>query len=328
MHDDIKSSTPDGRFEYVPCNLCGSREYKPLFTSRDYLFYSSETFFLVQCSTCGLVFMNPRPLNMDYYYRDYHRKILDKDLLMWLVPDRARKITQVKRCGTLLDVGCGTGAFLHSMSKLGWEVYGNDTSQHACDYAKNELGLKNVFCGSLISADLPQDYFDMITLWHVLEHLKEPRQTLEKIRLLLKDDGILVIESPDFSSVQSKIFKSKWYGLDLPRHLYQVSPVLLKKMASTAGLAMYKRDYFVNPRFNFIALKMSLLRVLGMRSIPDVSGVSGAEHRDTMPQRTLKRKITGFVFNYLILFVSFLLSLVNSKDAFRIYCKKNKSNNT
>ena len=311
-------------FVYTSCNLCNSEDFTFLFSGRDYLFYSPDTFNVVQCNQCGLVFLNPHPQNIGQYYRDYHRGELHKDAFTWLSPDKSKRIKKLKKSGRILDVGCGRGNFLLAMQKAGWEVYGNDISLDACEYVKNELELKNIYNGHLLSLDLSAAFFDVITLWHVLEHLEKPRETLEYINRLLKDDGVLVIESPDFTSLQSKFFKKNWYALDLPRHLFQFSPMIVKKMLIKARFEIYGKDFFIDPRMSFIFTKMSTLRWLGKQHPPQNGKRRGDGTVSSYKKRKLSWRFSRFLFNWVNLLLAFFLNSINCKDMFRVYCRKMK----
>ena len=215
--------------EWVKCNLCGSEDFSLLFKGHDYQYFSPLTFKVMRCNRCGLVCLNPRPKKIVYYYPE-RRKAIEKDSFSFLAPDGIKKIKRLKKSGRIFDIGCGHGYFLFDMSKEGWEVFGNELSKTGCDFARETLGLKNTYNSDLLSLDFPENFFDVVTMWHTLEHMKKPQETLRRIKRILKDDGVLIIESPDFYSLQSRFFKDKWFSLDLPRHLYQFTHKVLEKL--------------------------------------------------------------------------------------------------
>lgn len=307
--------------QLVKCNLCKSKNFTLLFEGHDYLSFSPLTFKVVKCDRCGLVYLNPRPLNLICYYDAYRKQTLEeKDVFLFLLPNRVKKIKRFKTSGRIFDVGCGIGVFLSDMRKEGFDVYGCETYPYACDLAKKE-GLRNIYNDDILSLNLPENFFDVVTLWHVLEHLEEPRKTLKKIRQILKDDGMLVIECPDFSSLQSRFFKDKWLAVDLPRHLYHFSLNTLRKVLRSAGFEIYKMDYIINIRISFINLKRSLLRWLRLEQTP-----KGDEQGNltNLPLRKGKLiwRLLRFVLNTTCFGLSLFLNLINSKDMFRVYCKK------
>jgi ubiquinone/menaquinone biosynthesis C-methylase UbiE len=222
-----------------------------------------------------------------------------------------------------LDIGCGAGGFLLDMQKEGWDVYGCDISPDSCEKSKNAAGLKNIYNEDVLSLNLPENFFDVITLWHVLEHLTKPKDTLIKVNKLLKDDGILIIESPDFSSIQSKFFKSKWFPLDLPRHIYQFSPKTVKKLLNSVNLEILRKDYIINPRISFVSLKKSLLRYLGINKyLTEEEAKETTSSVDDFNKTSVRWKFFRYIFNYVCLFLSLFLVLIHCEDSFRVYCKK------
>ncbi len=139
----------------------------------------------------------------------------------------------------ILDVGCGNGHFLKFMKQAGWEVWGVEPDEKACDVAKSQ-GIDNIFCGTLSDVDLPANYFDVITLRHVIEHLWDPEDNLLIIRRLLKPTGRIVIATPNIKSFLHTIFKDSWRDLDPPRHLVLFSPKSLKAICNKCGFQKEK----------------------------------------------------------------------------------------
>jgi len=135
--------------------------------------------------------------------------------------------------GKALDFGCGNGAYLLLLKKLGWNVVGVDTSS-----IYNKALLDNnipVLIGDLDEQDLDEESFDVITMWNSLEHTHQPTKALKKARNLLKDGGLLYIEVPNSKSFIGLLFKKHWFAWDLPRHLYHFSPNTLRKMLIQTG---------------------------------------------------------------------------------------------
>jgi SAM-dependent methyltransferase len=125
--------------------------------------------------------------------------------------------------GRLLDIGCSTGLFINLLRQTGtWEVRGIEPSEYAVKIARENYKL-DVYNGSLSDANYPTAYFDVVTLWDVLEHLPDPSGTLEEISRITKPQGHLVIRVPNYDSLDAKIFGAEWAGLDLPRHYYVFS---------------------------------------------------------------------------------------------------------
>jgi len=125
--------------------------------------------------------------------------------------------------GRLLDIGCSTGLFLNKLqqSKL-WEVWGVETSEYSVKIAREQYHL-NVFHGELSEGNFQNGFFDVVTLWDVLEHLPDPISTLSEVSRITKPHSFLVLRVPNFDSLDAKLFRSTWEGIDLPRHYYVFS---------------------------------------------------------------------------------------------------------
>jgi SAM-dependent methyltransferase len=223
--------------ETVRCNLCGSTNYETLFRGPDLLLErEDELFYLVKCEQCGLVYQNPRPTQYEigqYYPQEYEPYNMDKDLnwiyrkvLMYGIEKRCRIINSIhgrQNGGRLLDVGCSTGIFLNAIKRHRlWDVRGIEISEYAAQIAKNQNHLE-VFQGTLEQANYPTGFFDIVTLWDVMEHMPDPSGTLEEIYRITKPQSNLVLRVPNLDSLDAKLFGSAWAGLDLPRHYYVFS---------------------------------------------------------------------------------------------------------
>lgn len=147
-----------------------------------------------------------------------------------------------KERGTILEVGCATGFFLAYARNVGWEVWGIETSEYAARYARESLGLK-VLTGTVSTVNLPERYFDVIMMSHVLEHFPDPLNALRQMRSWLKHDGILVIRVPDIGSLDAIVYGRNWEGWRIPYHLYHFSPRSLRAMLRRAGFRVLKFDY-------------------------------------------------------------------------------------
>lgn len=138
--------------------------------------------------------------------------------------------------GKLLDVGCGHGAFLYQLGKLGWEVSGVEPDEVAAQIARKQFGL-NIFCGPLEEAQLPASTFEAIVFRHSLEHIPFPLKVMEECWRILKPGGKVHIFTPNVESLGHSLFKFKWRGLEPPRHLhiYSLNSIisLLKKVGFT-----------------------------------------------------------------------------------------------
>lgn len=177
---------------------------------------TGHCFSVLRCTKCGLKVTYPHPEKIgNYYKKDYHggrhgfsatiRAKLRFKLVRKLHPGHAKR--------SLLDIGCGDGLFLFVAKEQGWDVAGTELFPDRHNYG----GLNVVQSIDEISKST---LFDVITLWHSLEHMHDPEWVLNKIKKYLKPGGILIISVPDSSGWQAKIFKENWLHYDVPRHLW------------------------------------------------------------------------------------------------------------
>jgi 2-polyprenyl-3-methyl-5-hydroxy-6-metoxy-1,4-benzoquinol methylase len=229
------------------CNYCGSLDRRPLFDGP----YSD----IVECLSCGLIFNAVMPSkqelaaiyteeyyqskdSLQYGYTDYRA---DRDNIAKTARKRLREIEKIKPSGHLLDVGCAFGFFLEVARERGWAVSGVEISEYAARYASRELHL-DVVNHDAESWTYPERSYDVITMWDLIEHLRDPAGTLRKLGLALKDDGILVLSTPDVESLPARLMKERWLGWQLRNeHLHYFSHATLERMLNAAGLEVVKR---------------------------------------------------------------------------------------
>jgi SAM-dependent methyltransferase len=235
--------------EHVSCNLCNGRGVDGLFNIPDLMLDNVENVAsFVKCRNCGLVYQNPRPAidQMGFYYpREYtpfnfqqelsRGSQIQRSIIQYGFDRRRRIVLHYKKTGKLLDVGCATGEFLNSMSKSGrWQLLGIEIDQAAADIARRNYQLE-ILNGTVFSETLPSNYYDVVTLWEVLEHIHNPLEILKRINNLITPDGYLIIRLPNLSSFDAACFGKYWAGYDSPRHLYIFDPGTIQKMMEKAG---------------------------------------------------------------------------------------------
>ncbi len=251
------------------CILCGSSESILLYSASERMFGYGGNFFVKKCSKCSLAFLDPKlsesQLKKYYPSKDYYiynrsskkgqieiiREYLiahyySPNFLSLLITAFTKNVPAMPsyiKNGKILDLGCGTGDTLVLLKKLGWDVYGMDIEKNAIATGKKR-GLNNLERGTYRDLDkYPDNYFDAIRLYHVIEHLDDPSLCLSLIRKKLKDGGELIMGTPNMESCISKIFKSYWYNLDSPRHLFIFSPRTLKKLVEKNGFSVKKIEF-------------------------------------------------------------------------------------
>jgi SAM-dependent methyltransferase len=137
----------------------------------------------------------------------------------------------------LLDVGCGTGEFLAAMKAAGWQVEGLERDERAVTWAREHYQIP-VTIGGVEHLAVSTQRYDLITLWHVLEHIYDPGQALATIVRCLRDHGWLLVAAPNIAGVDARIYKSNWVALDAPRHVNHFSLETLTRLGSKHGLTM------------------------------------------------------------------------------------------
>ncbi|MEK6543528.1 MAG: class I SAM-dependent methyltransferase, partial [Elusimicrobiota bacterium] len=135
--------------------------------------------------------------------------------------------------GRVLDVGCGSGIFLHCAKRVGFHCQGVEQSQDAAACIRRQFAL-DVTAGGVESLD-SDARFDLVTMFHVLEHVADPAHTLQRLRGHIKDGGHLLLEVPNITSWGLRLFGKRWIGLDLPRHITHFSETTLKRLLGRTG---------------------------------------------------------------------------------------------
>ncbi len=251
------------------CIVCNSSQATTLFQIEDKMFNVSGLFTVRQCKQCSLVFIDPQPSQKilkrhypsSHYYsyqstdregffdtvrtyllRHYYRPSLLSRFIS-IVIKNVPAIPSYKTKGKVLDVGCGIGDTLEILAELGWEPYGLEIDKKAVAIAKKK-GLSRVRLGS--HKDIrryPNNYFDAVRLYHVIEHIDDPRLCLRLIYRKLKKGGELIIGTPNYHSFARFLFGNYWYNLDVPRHLFIFSPDTLQRMFLDIGFTDLQAEY-------------------------------------------------------------------------------------
>ncbi|HVF82516.1 MAG TPA: class I SAM-dependent methyltransferase, partial [Flavisolibacter sp.] len=210
---------------YTHCPVCDSKKINPLLTVKDHS-VSGEEFVIWQCATCSLRFTQDVPdedsIGPYYKSQDYiSHSNTDKGLLNRLY-QKVRKhtlqqkaelvISNTKEKGRLLDIGAGIGAFLSTMKERGWEIKGVEPDDVAREKAQELFGLQLEQPVSL--QQLNQITYDVITLWHVLEHVHQLHDYIEQLKSLLTNEGKIFIAVPNYTSGDAAMYRTYWAAYD------------------------------------------------------------------------------------------------------------------
>jgi ubiquinone/menaquinone biosynthesis C-methylase UbiE len=247
----------------VPCNLCGSKDALPLFRTHDRLLDLPGRYCLVQCQRCGLVYVNPQPTwdeRAAHYaveYRGYHHLEAEPSSLQrwgmrYGLHKRWRIVSRYASGGRLLDVGCGSGDWVHWMHRIrGWLAYGLERVAEVASLARQQCGAR-VVIGDLTQLGFSRASFDVVTLWTVLEHLADPRQGLTECARVLREGGLLVLRTVTAASWGAHWFGPCWLGYDAPRILYAFSPRTLHSLLEQTGVTVLHTGYYFHDFHPFV----------------------------------------------------------------------------
>lgn len=234
-----------------PCPVCGNGSWYPVMQARD--MHGTEWFPITRCGSCGLRRTADRlaPEDLGRYYdypggRDAGRRFVGviESVERALRRRRAGAVQRLRpRPGRILDVGCGRGIMLAALARSGWDAWGTEIDAQVAATARESLG-ERVATGDFLTADLGAGRFDVVTFFHALEHLVAPRESMERAASLLRPDGHVIVELPNWASWQARWFGRHWLHLDVPRHRHHFTPALLVRMASDFGLACRGVQHF------------------------------------------------------------------------------------
>lgn len=230
------------------CPVCGSRNIAPVLNAKDFT-VSGQLFAVWECKNCTLRFTQdvPNEAGIGAYYKSdtyVSHSNTKKGLvnrLYHIVRKRTlkQKLALVRRYsrlmeGHLLDIGAGTGAFASIMQAAGWKVTGLEPDIDARKNAKKDYNVDLEPLERLFSQQ--KDHFDVITLWHVLEHVHNLHDYLKTFGELLTSDGTLIIAVPNYTSYDSEHYGKDWAAWDVPRHLWHFSPKSMDVLLNLHGL--------------------------------------------------------------------------------------------
>lgn len=212
----------------INCNLCQS--------SKNRLVSKKNGYQIVRCSNCGLIYVSPR-VSVSYIYDlykknksssfDYYCNLekIDKERFKKLFSE----INKYKKSGIVLDFGCATGSFLQVAKEYGYQTHGVEINSLAVEWTRNVLGL-NILEGTMSRFSYKEDFFDIVHMGDVIEHLEDPLSALKLVNIFMQKKGLLIITTPNFNSILTKMFQVK-----PEEHLYYFNKVTLRKLIELSG---------------------------------------------------------------------------------------------
>lgn len=237
------------------CPWCESEKTKIHLHLKDE-FLSKENFQIHECLNCGLLFTEPRPTKerIGEYYKseEYYSHQENKKGLIPKIYENVKAInlkakykmaTKGLEKGIILDIGCGVGDFLHMMEQNGWETIGIEPSAEAKDIARKRMKAKLLSPEEI--TNLKEESLDLITMWHVLEHVDDLKSEVQHLYRLLKRGGRLVLALPNFQSFDAQYYKQFWAAYDVPRHLNHFCRKSIDKIFSNSVLRLKQTDKLI-----------------------------------------------------------------------------------
>lgn len=306
----------------MKCNNCNAKNIK--------VYMKNSVNDMVRCEKCGLVFVKKMPSKKtisDYYQDEFYDKEKSErfgELFEMIVGlsrfFRARAIGKLcRKPGRMADVGFSRGTTMKMLRSKGWQTFGTQISLNSYNNAKkNNL---NVFLGDLKSAKIPSRSVDLITFWHVLEHLRNPDSYLQEANRILSNNGKLVVEVPNIGSPVAKLFRKKWAGLDLPRHLYHFSSKSLKSIVKKNSFKIAGRKYFSFEQSIFSMLQ-SVLNLFNCKNNVFFDSIKKNKKVDLFSK--VYNWILALIFIAPCAVLSWILGLFRLGDVMRFYCIKVK----
>lgn len=235
---------------YQACPICASESIEKLYVAKDHT-VSGESFEVWHCANCSGGFTQNVPDAATigpYYAAESYVSHTDSDKgIINNIYHKVRRISLLtkkklvntlahKTSGTLLDIGAGTGAFVHTMQTAGWQVTGLEPDDTAAKQALLKYNIRLQSANTIYNLEAHQ--FDAITMWHVLEHVHDLHGYFKRFGELLQPSGVLVIAVPNYTSTDAKMYGQNWAALDTPRHLYHFSPASMEALARKYGFTL------------------------------------------------------------------------------------------
>lgn len=237
------------------CPWCDSEKTQIHLWVKD-LFLTNEAFEIHECLKCGLLFTEPRPkpeeIGKYYQSEEYYSHQENKKGFVPHIYEAVKSVNLKKKykmatkgleSGRMLEIGCGAGDFLHTMEKHGWTCTGIEPSESAKEIATKKVKATLLYPQEI--GQLEDESFELITMWHVLEHVDNLKEEIKQLQRLLKKGGRLVLALPNFKSADAQYYKEYWAAYDVPRHLNHFCRESINNIFKTTDFKRIKTDKLV-----------------------------------------------------------------------------------
>lgn len=296
------------------CRLCGGRQRRVLFTTRDRFERSDDEYAIVACETCALVAITPQPkpedrerLYPDHYYS--YRPAPPRRRPLWRSVGSLREYSKLRGRplpvgARVLEVGCGSGASLDWHLQLGRECHGVEISPQAVALGGTR-GIR-MHLGELEDAGFEDGYFDLVIGSQVFEHVRDPVRCLREMHRILRPEGRLLLSVPNHASLNRRVFGRHWIGYDVPRHCHSFTPATL-------------RSFLEQSNFRCIAID----HVAGHYTLAASIGLAASAGRDPGATRAAVDRLAGALWMRLAcLPVALATDLLRMSDVVRVLAER------
>lgn len=297
------------------CPICNHSNSILVIESQDFSL-TQESFSIYHCTNCSLRYTSPVPnkteISKYYKFIEYISHTDVKEGWMNRLYHYVRNKTLAQKTkwvqslftghkGHLLDIGAGTGAFAHAMHEKGWKVTGLEPDAETRSKAFENYKIQLQSTDTIF--DLPENEFEVISMWHVLEHVHDLKPYLNQCFKSLKKHGRLIIAVPNYTSFDAKYYKKYWAAYDLPRHLYHFSPKSMSILLNEFGFEivtikpMWYDSYYVSLLSEKYkqAGKLGLLLAVVIGTISNLFAISDTSKSSSIIYEIKKKSTPAFI---------------------------------
>ncbi|MCK5432693.1 MAG: class I SAM-dependent methyltransferase [Gammaproteobacteria bacterium] len=237
---------PDKVIEHwdkIACPICDSTEFTDLFTK------DNEPF--VECQQCSLTMINPRPRYANIlkgYTEEYSQGYINKkDKKIRRAKRRVRKMKKILPEGRWLDIGCSAGFILSVAKSADYETYGIEIDPLGVKHAREILGLDNIFEGTFEEHHFDDNFFDIITMYDVIEHVQDLNEIVKELKRILSNNGVIEMWTPDIGHWRVPKLLIEWEAIKPSEHLYYFNKKTLSMILHKHGLKIIRKRFSLKP---------------------------------------------------------------------------------